>query len=120
LDGRTETKWCHAAFLVELEYCPAIDERKSVNSAIIDAIRAKRRLRFNYNGKERLVEPQCYGLGTKGTELLRAYQVRGGTQPEPLFDISKIANLVVLDEVFQKPGPNYKKNDSAMAQIFCQ
>jgi hypothetical protein len=91
-----------------------------MNEIIVDSIRKRRRLRFTYNGKTRIVEPQCYGIGVKGTELLRVHQIRGGTQREPLFDVSKIEDLVVLDEVFIKPGPNYKKNDSAMTTIFCQ
>jgi hypothetical protein len=91
-----------------------------MNPIIVDSIRQKRRLRFTYNGKQRLAEPQCYGKGTRGTELLRVHQIAGGSQPEPLFDVSKIRNLVALDEHFAKPGPNYKKNDSAMLTIFCQ
>jgi hypothetical protein len=91
-----------------------------MNPIIVDSIRQKRRLRFTYNGKQRLAEPQCYGKGTRGTELLRVHQIAGGSQPEPLFDVSKIRNLVALDEHFTKPGPNYKKNDSAMLTIFCQ
>ncbi len=91
-----------------------------MNQIIVDAIRKKRRLRFTYSGKRRIVEPQCYGIGIKGTELLRVHQIQGGTQPEPLFDVSKIEGLVVLDEAFTQPGPNYKKNDSAMTTIFCQ
>ena len=91
-----------------------------MNQIIVDAIRKRRRLRFTYNERPRIVEPQCYGIGVKGTELLRVHQVRGGTQREPLFDVSKIEDLVVLDEVFTQPGPNYKKNDSAMTIIFCQ
>ena len=67
-----------------------------------------------------MVEPQCYGIDTKGTELLRVHQLRGGSQREPLFDVAKIEDLVVLDETFDAPGPNYKKNDSAMKTIFCQ
>ena len=90
-----------------------------MNEIIVDAIRKKRRLRFTYNGKTRIAEPQCYGIGVKGTELLRVHQIRGGIQREPLFDVSKIENLVALDEVFTKPGPNYTKNDSAMKTIFC-
>lgn len=73
-----------------------------------------------YNGKSRLVEPQCYGIGTRGTELLRAHQLQGGLQREPLFDVSRIVDLEVLDETFDRPGPNYKKNDSAMKAIFAQ
>ncbi len=91
-----------------------------MNADIARAIRMKRRLRFEYNGKTRVVEPQCYGIGTKGTELLRVHQLEGGAQPEPLFDVAKIKDLVVLDETFVSPGPNYKRNDSAMARIFCQ
>ena len=44
------------------------------------AIREKRRLRFSYHDVARLVEPQCHGIGHRGTELLRAYQLEGGTQ----------------------------------------
>ena len=91
-----------------------------MNKIICDAIDKKQRLRFLYNDKVRIAEPQCYGIGTKGTELLRIYQVQGGSQPEPLFDVAKIKDLTLLDEFFTKPGPNYKKDDSAMKTIFCQ
>jgi predicted DNA-binding transcriptional regulator YafY len=84
------------------------------------AIREKRRLRFIYHDIARLVEPQCHGIGHRGTELLRAYQLEGGTQAEPLFDVAKISGLKVLDERFEKPGPNYKCDDSAMREIFAQ
>jgi hypothetical protein len=91
-----------------------------MHQIIIDSIRQKRRLRFTYNGKTRLAEPQCYGIGSRGTELLRVHQIEGGSQREPLFDVSKIRDLIALEEVFTRPGPNYKKNDSAMTTIFCQ
>ncbi len=91
-----------------------------MNELLVAAITQKRRLRFLYNGKARLVEPQCYGIGTKGTELLRVHQLQGGQQREPLFDVSKITDLEVLSEVFDRPGPNYKRGDSAMKTIFVQ
>ena len=87
---------------------------------IVRSIEEKRRLRCTYHGKARLVEPQCYGIGNKGTELLCVHQIEGGSSREPLFDVAKITDLVVLDEVFSRPGPNYKRNDSAMKRIFCQ
>ena len=90
------------------------------NQVLVRAIEQKRRLNFLYNGKARLVEPQCYGIGTRGTELLRGHQLQGGREREPLFDVAKISDLVVLDQVFQRPGPNYKKDDSAMKTIFAQ
>lgn len=91
-----------------------------MNGLLVQSIREKRRIRFTYHGSVRVVEPQCYGTGTKGTELLRAHQIIGGSQREPLFHVSKMSNLVLLDEVFVRPGPNFKKNDSAMKSIFCQ
>jgi hypothetical protein len=92
----------------------------AMNQVIVDSIRQKRRLRFIYNGTRRIAEPQCYGIGTRGTELLRAHQIEGGSQREPLFDVSKIEDLMALDEFFTRPGPHYKKNDSAMVTILCQ
>lgn len=91
-----------------------------MNPTLVQAIEQRRRLRFLYNGRVRLVEPQCYGIGTKGTELLRVHQLQGGREPEPLFDVSKMKQLDVLDETFQRPGPNYRKDDSAMKTIFAQ
>lgn len=90
------------------------------NQLLVDAITNRRRLSFEYSGKLRIVEPQCYGVSTKGAELLRAHQLYGGEQQEPLFDVAKMQNLTVLDEHFIEPGPNYKKNDSAMTHIFAQ
>jgi hypothetical protein len=91
-----------------------------MNQLIVRSILEKRRLRFSYNGRTRLAEPQCYGTGSKGTELLRVHQLHGGAEREPLFDVSKMKDLVLLDEVFTKPGPHYKRDDSAMKIIFCQ
>ena len=91
-----------------------------MNQLIVEAIRQRRRLAFVYHDKKRIAEPQCYGIGTRGTELLRVHQIRGGTQREPLFDVSKMEDLVMLDEFFVRPGPNYTKNDSAMRTIYAQ
>jgi hypothetical protein len=91
-----------------------------MNPIIVDAINSKQRISFTYNGRTRIAEPQCYGIGSKGTELLRVHQIEGGSQREPLFDVSRMDGLVVLDQHFTEPGPNYKKNDSAMKTIFAQ
>jgi hypothetical protein len=91
-----------------------------MNRLIVESILNRRRLRFTYSGRTRLVEPQCYGVGARGTELLRVHQLKGGQQREPLFDVARITDLVPLDEVFKQPGPNYRKNDSAMTTIFAQ
>ena len=92
----------------------------AMNPILVEAIQTKRTLSFVYNGRQRVAEPQCYGIGAKGTELLRVHQLRGGQQPEPLFDVSRMSDLVVLDQHFTRPGPNYKRNDSAIVTIFAQ
>lgn len=91
-----------------------------MNELLVKAIQERRRLRFSYAGKTRLVEPQCYGVGHKGTELLRVHQIGTGSEREPLFNVAKMRDVVLLDEVFSRPGPNYKRNDSAMETIFSQ
>lgn len=91
-----------------------------IDPLLLAAIRDRRRLRFRYNGRPRLVEPQCYGLGTRGTQLLRAHQLEGGEQAEPLFDVARIEALELLDATFDHPGPHYRRGDSAMASIFAE
>jgi hypothetical protein len=77
--------------------CHLCEGANAVHETIVQAIHERRRLRLRYNGTVRIVEPQCHGLGTRGTELLRVRQVSGGSYPEALFDVAKIADLVVLD-----------------------
>ena len=91
-----------------------------LRSILAEAIRWRRRLRFVYNAKPRFAEPQCLGIGAKGTVLLRVHQLAGGGQREPLFDVSKIEGLQMLDETFVSPGPNYPRDDSAMVTILAQ
>jgi len=37
-----------------------------------------------------------------------------------LFDVSKIEELGLLDETFDVPGPDYKRDDTAMVTIYNQ
>ena len=91
-----------------------------MNLDIDTAIRNRRRLRFTHHGKLRLVAPQSHGIGTRDTELLRAPQLEGGVQPESLFDVGQMEGLILLDDRFERPGPHYRRNDSAFRTIFRQ
>ena len=44
-----------------------------MNVVICDAIRARRLLRFVYDGYERVVEPHVHGVTTAGHEAVRGY-----------------------------------------------
>lgn len=90
-----------------------------MNALLVQAIREKRLVAFTYHDKARKAEPQCHGIGTRGTELLRAH-VPHDARPAALFDVAKMEDLALLDETFEHPGPGYRRDDSAMVTIFAQ
>ncbi len=96
---------------------------RDLRSILKAAIEGRVVLRFVYNGKSRIVEPQTYGVSTTGNELLRGYQREGGSRSGSvarlkLFEISKISNLEVNDERFGGARPEHKPEDSAMIEVF--
>jgi Fic family protein len=106
--------------LIETQYIKSFFDSLR-NPIFCDAIKNKQRIRFEYNGKTRVVEPQCYGIGTTGTELLRGYELSGNSKnAEKLYDLSKASSLELINEHFTSPAPNYRKSDSSMKTIFCE
>ncbi|HEY2714425.1 MAG TPA: hypothetical protein VGI60_18080 [Chthoniobacterales bacterium] len=90
---------------------------------ILSAIKNKQVLRFNYNGKERIVEPQTYGISIAGREVLRARQVGGESgsgqlRMAKLFDLEKISHLRKAGTAFTGALPAHNPNDSAMMEVF--
>jgi hypothetical protein len=100
----------------------AASAASKVGRELIAAIATKRRVAFTYHGRRRSVaEPQCLGFTFTDKESLRAYLPRGGGRTtEPLFTVAEMTDFVVLDEHFSRPGPNYKKGDSAMKTILAE
>lgn len=90
-----------------------------VDSLITSAIRNKAVLEFTYNGKQRVVEPQTYGLSTAGRKVLRAFE-RNDRRPgmAKLFEVSKILDLKKTGAKFQHALPSHNPQDSAMIEIF--
>jgi hypothetical protein len=88
---------------------------------ICQAIRARRRLSFEYDGLLRIVEPYCHGRSSKGSELLRAVEVKGArnTGFGKLWTVSKLLQIE-LGDAFDANDPNYNPDDSAMAFIHCR
>ena len=90
---------------------------------ILSAIKSKQVLRFKYNGKEQIVEPQTYGISIAGREVLRARQVGGESgsgqlQMAKLFDLEKISHLRKVGTAFAAALPAHNPNDSAMVEVF--
>ena len=96
-----------------------------MNQSIISAIKNMNLLEFHYDGEYRIVEPHTYGISTKGNEVIRAYQVSGGSvSDKPLgwkmYKVEEIFNLKICEDTFKAPRPGYKKGDSAMTTIIIE
>lgn len=92
---------------------------------ICRAIRERRLLKFDYNGQSRVVQPYCYGVSTRDSEVLRAVQV-GGTSSSGRFGFGKLWTVAQMtavrlsDETFAPDDPNYNPDDSAMKRVICR
>ncbi|HEU4700582.1 MAG TPA: tetratricopeptide repeat protein [Gemmatimonadales bacterium] len=96
-----------------------------MNELVCDAIAARRRLRFVYEGYERIVEPHLYGINTANHEALSAWLVAGWTAstPEPgwrNYLVAEMADVHVLATPFEGPRPGYNPDDPGFRQIFCR
>ena len=95
-----------------------------MNQEIIDAIEKKKLIEFIYDGESRVVEPHCYGLSTKGNEVLRAYQVDGysssGNMGWKMYDLGKANSINVLDDTFDESRNGYNRRDKAMSEIYSE
>ena len=92
---------------------------------IIEAIRGKRLLAFEYRGGQRIVEPHTYGLDRFKREILCAYQIQGASrsgQPEGWknFVVSDLSKLRVDARHFAQARPEYCRDDGAFREIFAQ
>lgn len=97
------------------------------SSLICEAIHLRRLLEFHYKDLLRVVAPYCHGVSTKGSEVLRALQVRGesssgrsGMGFGKLWTVDDMLRLRVLDEPFTPNDPRYNPNDRAMVRIHCR
>jgi predicted DNA-binding transcriptional regulator YafY len=97
----------------------------AVHRLILTAIHEKRLLRFTYHGKERIVEPQDYGI-QKGTANLFTYQIAGESSSSRLPDWRKFAvlsmsGLELLDNTFpgsrSVPSQKHQEWDILFARV---
>lgn len=91
------------------------------------AIAEKRRVRFRYHGRQRLVEPYAYGVSGQGKLLLHGYQVSGASRSAAAglpgwrsFHVPEIHQLKVLRERFYYPPRDYVPQASGLAQVICE
>ncbi|WP_448212185.1 hypothetical protein [Colwellia sp. MEBiC06753] len=81
-------------------------------------------IELRYSGYSRTVEPYAYGRDKKGDEILRCYQISGGSKSGEragwkLLKVREIYSLHPTSSPFEIRR-EYKRGDSAMEYIFCQ
>jgi len=96
-----------------------------MNALICDAVRARRLLRFVYDGYERVVEPHLYGINTQNHEMLSCWLVGGWSKSEAApgwrnYLVRDMADVHVLAEAFERPREGYNPDDDAFHQVFCR
>lgn len=95
-----------------------------MNQIVIQAIKERHILELRYHGWSRVVESHAYGRDKSGDEVLRCYQVTGGSVSGEssgwkLLKLSAITSLNMGDKGFT-PRLDYKRNDRDMTAIFVQ
>lgn len=93
-------------------------------TVVKQAIKDRKILELRYHGFFRVVEPHAYGRDKSGQEVLRCYQVSGGSASGErtgwkLLKLREIYTLHIANGRFV-PRPDYKRNDKDMTNIFEQ
>ena len=96
-----------------------------MNNVIKNTVETKTILEFTYDEHHRVVEPHAHGISTAGNEVLRCYQIAGGSVHGAvpgwhLMKISKMVNIIATDSHFAAPRSEYKKGDKGMTTIYAQ
>jgi hypothetical protein len=111
--------------------------KTTTNKPIVDAIKNRRKISFNYYGKRKgkdsvkpgkrvKVEPVALGLSKKGNLIIRAWVEPPSVSKTGFqkgnwrtFILSKASNIEITDEVFNEKRPNYKEgNDGSMSVTY--
>jgi hypothetical protein len=96
-----------------------------MHQIICDAIRARRRLRFVYDGYERIIEPHIYGINSASHEAVRGWLVAGwsGSEAAPgwrTYLVREMHDVHALSQGFEAPRDGYAAEDRQMRQVFCR
>jgi hypothetical protein len=96
-----------------------------LNAIICSAVERQIVLELRYHEFSRLVEPYVYGAGRSGDELLRCYQVAGGSvggerRGWKLLRLAEIASFHATNTSFEPRWRSYNPEDRAIRSIHCR
>jgi len=93
-----------------------------MNATVRQAIEERRVIELRYHGYSRIVEPHIYGLDRHGDEVVRCYQLAGGSESgeHAGWKLLKLkdALVVYLAETRFEPRPEYQREDKVVRQVF--
>jgi hypothetical protein len=95
-----------------------------MKSELLEAIDTHKVVELRYHGYARTVEPHAYGRDKNGDEVLRCFQVSGGSESGErtgwkLLKVAEVYSIHVEKAMFHTRD-SYRKNDKAMEYIFRQ
>jgi len=97
------------------------DEKRDL---LCQAIAEKFIIQFKYDGRSRIVEPNCCGISTAENYVLRGFQIRGSDKTKPLcwrlYELGEMSQLSVTQHSFKGSRADYNPADNAMTKIFCR
>jgi len=100
---------------------PTLPEK--VDNLLRTAIRDRRLIRFNYNGKLRIAEPHDYGI-QKGQVRLLAYQVRGASSGRlpgwRWIEVPELSDLEIMEDTFAGPRSEGSSKHHAWDKVFAR
>jgi hypothetical protein len=95
-----------------------------MKTEILEAIEGQRVVELRYNGYARTVEPHAYGRDKTGEEILRCFQVSGGSESGErtgwkLLKVADAYSIHLTKSAFHVRD-GYRRDDKAMEYIFRQ
>jgi hypothetical protein len=96
-----------------------------MNAQICDAIARQIVLELRYHSYSRLVEPYVYGVSRRGDELLRCYQVAGGSvggerRGWKLLRVAEIGSFHATQTSFEPRAMQYNPKDRGIHEVYCR
>jgi hypothetical protein len=90
-----------------------------------DALKRELCLELRYDGYSRIVEVHAVGTAKDGSEIMRVWQVSGGSKSGQsrgwkILRISEALSAKVIDKISEAPRFGYEHGDKAMSFIRCE
>lgn len=95
-----------------------------MNTILKQAITDLKMVELRYHGYSRIIEPHAYGRDKNNDEIIRCFQTSGGSKSGEsagwkLLKVRDVYSSHLTNTSFQA-RKDYKRNDSAMDNIFTQ